>query len=350
MLLDFFRKEWGSGSDSDAGEVDLSVPQWVCVRGGEAIGYLGTIPSSFRVNGEQVHASWLKGFWVTERYRSGPIGPMLLEKALSELDLVGSQVVAPAARRVLESQGVTHRCTLFNRVLLLRAHRVAGRIDLGGIGLRAAPAPMLAGIRTLQKLGVMTVLGAIAGGGIRLVGATASLGSGGFSVREGWSLDARVVDDLWKRLRDQVSTSPDRSYRSLVQRYGAGDVHDLLSIWTGEKLEGWVVVRRPGRSVDPRLSGLRVASIADVYFPIDRPVVGVRAVRAAEHLARGHGADALLCSGSHPVLERVLARRGYVGLPRTVAVLARDGVRHAFANGGEHMWVTRGDARSDESL
>lgn len=358
-IQDFFAREWGGdGAGSDgSGEVDprepaldFSTPQWICLRNGEAIGYLGTIPVVFRVGGERLSATWLKGFWVTEKYRSGPVGPMLLKQAVSELDLIGSQVVAPAARRVQESEGFTHRCTLFNRVLLVRAHRVLGRVDLQQVVPGSVPAPLRTVAKVLQTIGVMSIAGGVAGLCIRGLGRIADAGSRAYTVRGGWDIDDHALDDLWARLRDQVHTTPDRAAESLRDRYEGDGKHDLYSVWSGDTLEGWSVLRRPAASTDPRLSGLRVASIADVFYPIGEPRVGSAARRAAEDGARRHGADAVLCSGSHPALQRLVAHRGYLTFPANVLIMARDGVAHAFATGGENMWVTRGDARSDEGF
>jgi len=358
----FFAREWGSGtSDSSEGpaeeklqggdtDLDCSIPQWVCLRNDEAIGYLGTIPLMLRVGGKRTEATWLKGFWVTEQYRSGPVGPMLLEKAVSELDLIGSQVVAPAARRVQESQGFTHRCTLFNRVLLTRAHRVLGRIDLEQVGAGTMPAPVRAAVKGLQAVGLMTVAGGVAGLGIRGLGLVTGASSRNYRLHEGWDVDSRALDDLWERLRDQVHTTPSRNAASLFERYAEGEMHTLLSVWSADTLEGWAVLRRPGQSTDPRLSGLRIASLADVFYPIANPRVGAAAVRAAEAAARQHAADAVLCSGSHPALETLVARRGYLPFPGNVQIMARDGESHAFAKKSADMWVTRGDARSDEGF
>ena len=130
LVTEFFRREWGGdrplAEGAERRTPDPSVPQWVCLRGDEAIGYLGTIPTTLYMAGAPVAAHWLKGFWVTEQYRGGPVGHLLVEQALEELGVVGSQVVAPAARRVLEALGLTLRCRLFDRVLPLRAGRIVG--------------------------------------------------------------------------------------------------------------------------------------------------------------------------------------------------------------------------------
>lgn len=350
-LTTFFVREWGgSSTDGPSQHVgfDASIPQWVCLRNDEAIGYLGTIPVDLRLAGRPIEASWLKGFWVSEPYRSGPIGPMLLERAVSELDVVGSQIVDPAARRVLESHGFTHRCTLFNRVLLLHPRRVLSRIDLDRIGL-GLPAVIRLLVKSLQKAGIMGLLGGLGSIGLAAPRLIDDGRARGLSVRYGWDVSPSDMDALWEELRDQVHTTPDRSAASITERYPAAS-HDLATIWSGNRLRGWVVIRRPGPQGDLRLSGVRVASVADIFFPVDEDSVGRKALHAAERLGRSNGGDALLCSGSHPALDRRTAARGYLTVPGTVLIMARDGRDHSFATGAENIWVTRGDARSDETF
>jgi hypothetical protein len=223
-------------------------------------------------------------------------------------------------------------------------------MDPAGIGMLSSRPVLASTVRGLQATGLMAAAGAVTGLGIRLMGTMADLRSRSFTARAGWDVPPVAIDDLWARLCDQVRTSQERDARYVLGRYSTEGVYDFTSTWREGTLMGWAVVRWPGQGGDPRLSGLKVALISDLLFPIADPFVGAATLRGAERVARQLGADALVCSGSHPELERLLARRGYVALPGTVQVHARDAEHHRFGGERHDLWITRGDARSDEAF
>jgi hypothetical protein len=110
-------------------------------------------------------------------------------------------------------------------------------------------------------------------------------------------------------------------------------------------------VRRWTETPDPRLHGIKVATLADILFRADEPAAGLAALAGAERLARRMGADALLCSAAHPVLTSVLRHRAYLRLPANVHLMIRDPKRTAgLPLRVEEWWLTRGDANSDDAF
>jgi hypothetical protein len=115
---------------------------------------------------------------------------------------------------------------------------------------------------------------------------------------------------------------------------------------------GALVLRRPSEDGDPRLRGVRVATLADLLFRPSDPAAGLAVLGAAERLAREQGADAILCSAPHATLGRLLRRQGYLPLPGNVHFFVRDvtGEPPALAARLEEWWLTRGDGESDEAF
>jgi len=114
-------------------------------------------------------------------------------------------------------------------------------------------------------------------------------------------------------------------------------------------LAGVAVVRRPREEGDPRLSGIKVATLSDMLFLPENRDVALALLAAAERTAHSMGADALLCTASHPAITTLLSRRAYVKLPGNVHFLVRD-VKdvHALPKSLTDWFLTRGDANSDE--
>jgi hypothetical protein len=352
LVLRFFQREWGaeSGRDSDSPEFDPSVPQWVCIRNGEAIGYLGTIPTDFRIEGATIPGHWLKGFWVQPEFRSGPVGFMLAKRASEELDLVASSLVALPARRLLEAMGFSERAGLFNRVLLLRPGRVLGSIDSRALLGDRIPGAAHRALRVAQSLRLAWLAGESLGLGSRLLRSFRDRGSREYSIRLGWDVSDSALDELWVRCRDRVPAAGNRDAGSLRARYEASGSYQLVTVWHGEDLEAWAVVRVPRTEPDTRLAGLRVASLSDLWFPLRSPGAACAVLSGAERVAREWGSDAMVCSGTHPVLERLLSRRGYLAFPGNLRILVRDSSDSRFPAEASRAWITRGDGRSDETF
>lgn len=356
----FFRSAWGSDSnpqgiarwraeeaEGNPAEPGEEPPKWVFTLDGKVVGYLGTIPERFFSKGEVFTAYWLKGFHVLQEFRSGPIGFEIVCVAVKALKATAVSVVAPEARRLFEAMGLDDRGVLFNRLRLLRPGRLLSRLD-PDVAMDGLPSAMRTGLRALQFTSMARGMGALLG--LFLSAATLARGrpTRGLRITRGWdSLTEEALDALWREFRENVAGATVRDGHLVRWRYARGDRYKSIGVWAGERLRGWAVVRIPSPSTSRRLHGVSVASLSDLLFPFDAPRVGLAVLAAAEALATEMGADALLCSGTHPALEAALARRSFLRLPGNVHFMARDGDNRVFPRPLKSWWMTRGDAQSD---
>jgi GNAT superfamily N-acetyltransferase len=215
-LAGFFRKAWtktatGDGvrrARAEAARLNpatpgAEVPGVAYLRDGEVIGHLGTIPVKFW-NGEVGRVGhWLKGFMVLPEYQDGSVGFAVLKEMLNHVEISGVMTVALPARRLFQAVGFVDCGVIPNYISVLRAGRVAGRIDISNLGL-GLPTWLDRCARLAQKAGLAWAAGATAGGGLRawrfLAGSSTRLStdiSGGLPSRS-------ALDDLWVRARPQI--------------------------------------------------------------------------------------------------------------------------------------------------
>src|SRR5207248_10068388 len=184
--------------------------------------------------------------------------------------------VLPVARGLLSTVGYKELGVVPNFVRPLRAASLAQRLDLSELGLTQRPGWFLAGVRVAQRTGLASVIGGA-------VGAAASLAAA-VGRRAVTRLDARLsdeapsraeLDDLWDRARSGIAASLVRDGLYLRSRFGADPRYLFLSVYDAEHLEGVAVLLRLGETSDPRLRGLRVATISDILFAPARADVGL---------------------------------------------------------------------------
>jgi hypothetical protein len=122
-------------------------------------------------------------------------------------------------------------------------------------------------------------------------------------------------------------------------------------VYEGEALVALVAVRRPRPDGEPRLNGVRVATLSDVLVDPARRDAVYAAIRAAEQTARTFDADALLCSASHAGLRDALKRRSYVRVPGTLQIIAKTHAEGpALSSDLSNWWLLRADSHADESF
>lgn len=362
-LADFFREVWepeataehvlasrAAAAATNPVEPGADVPAFVFLSDDRVLGYISTIP--IRVwNGTAEHAAhWMKGFMVRPESRNGPIGYLVLKEALRHLDLALVLTVAAPSRRLFAALGFRDHGALGNHITLLRPAAVFRAINLEALGLDGLPAWAPRAVRVAQRSGLATLGGWSAGAALALWKTARSTSARGFVVRTGFkSAGAAELNALWLRVRGGLAAASVRDGAYLPWRYASDNAYELATIRHGTELLGLAVVRRPRDEGDPRLRGIKVATLSDLLFPVDRPDVALATLAAAEQVARRFGADALLCSASHPAITSMLPRRGYVALSGNVHFLVRDpkgarGLPAALAD----WWLTRGDANSDD--
>lgn len=360
----FFGKAWGQQSSAaDVAEwrerdartnpvtPGAEPPKWVFVKGDEVIGYLSSIPTRFVVDETERIGHWLKGFWVLEEYRGGPVGFAILQRAMTDLGVAASTLVAEPARRLMEAEGMTDLGLFFNRLKVLRCGRLLRKLDVERLDLEGLSGTVARGVRVLQVTRTAGLAGACVSAATWAASTIRGTPPRGLRVTRGWdSVSDRDLDEAWSGFAGTVRAGSVRDASLVRWRYDVGDYYDLVGVWTGQTLRAWAIVRKPSVDKDGRLKGISVASLSDVLFPADQPGLGLAAVAAAEDVARGMGADALLCSGTHGALDAALGRRGFVPLPGNLHILLRDPDTDPTEVPLTEWWLTRGDGRADESF
>ena len=162
------------------------------------------------------------------------------------------------------------------------------------------------------------------------------------------------LDALWRRARNTLPAAAVRDGTYLPWRYepASGGIYEAVAVWdrTG-RLEAVAIVKKPRAQGDERLRGIMVATLSDILFPADRADAGLAALAGAERIARRMGADAILCSATHPTVTALLPRRAYLRMPGNIYFLIRDPQRALnLPTGLDAWWVTRGDDGSDETF
>jgi len=127
----------------------------------------------------------------------------------------------------------------------------------------------------------------------------------------------------------------------------AGPYRSLGVIQDGA-LRGLAVIRASRANGDPRLRGIRVATLSDLVYDPARVDVGLALLAGAERAARRLDADALMASAAHQAHGPLLARRGFLRFAGNLHLLVRGG---AGALPGpttlDEWWVLRGDMNAD---
>lgn len=362
-LARFIQASWGQVSDAQSvadwrerearenqAEPGTEPPKWVFTRGDEVLGFLGTVPEQFHVSGGTFVAYWLRGFQVDPAYRSGPVGFELVKTAVQTIGATAVSTVAPEARRLFAAHGLAPCGVLFNRLRPLNSGKILRQLNSPEARERL-PAPVRLAGKVLQNASATRPAGSVVDGLLAAGSAIRGRCPRGVRVTLGWdALIDESLDRLWEEVRTEIPAATVRDARWVRWRYARSEVYSALGVWRGARLLGWAVVRAPSPQAVGRLGGLAVASLSDLLFPPQDTDAGLAVVAAAEDEARRLGADALLCSGSHPALERVLKRRSFLSFPGDVHFMARSSGDRDFPDHLHDWWLTRGDAQSDGAL
>ena len=322
-------------------------PAIIAVQNQRVIGYLGTLPMRLWKNGREADAHWFKGFMVIPEFRNGPIGFALVREAMKHVGDVAVLTVQSASWRLFQAAGLRLAGAVPNYLRILRPARVAQRLDLAKIPLKSFPAWVTAGARIAQKTGVAAVGGAI--GGFSAAALAAARGSGeAVGSTEGIGDHDGDLGEAWGRMRAGIRVGQVRDAAYVRARYSASARQFRCSASRGRSGVAFTMVRRPREGGDERLSGLSVAVLSDLIAPLDAPALLLSALRRAEADARELGADALVCSPSHPALAPLLRRRSWLAIPANLHFLAR--AADVAPSGVGDWWLMRADGNSDEGF
>jgi len=356
----FFREVWPSDTESpapreassesaSAGPSPARSPSSLAILDDRVIGYLGTIPLRFW-NGEVEQSGyWFKGFMVLPEYRNGPIGFALVKELSRHVPIGFVITVQPASWRLFKAIGLTHLGALENRLRLLRPACVFRKIDFDRLGISGTSRGVSTAVKVAQRIGVAGVGGMLVGG---VLGAWSMLrGSQAKGIRATVvdRIDRAEYDALWSRSRQRFQFAQVRDGEYVQRRFLSGGAYTLIEARDDATLVGFGAVRRPRSEGDERLAGLVVAPLSDVFTPLDRTDAALAILACAEKAARSLGADALMCSASHPFLLSALSARAYLRVPPTLQFLARVGKGESVGSISD-WWLLRADGNADEGF
>lgn len=367
-LAEFYHTAWGTKTTPDAvtrsraksaatnlAEPGVPPPTFLALQGERIIGYLGSIPARYWNGTAELPGYWLKGLMVLPEFRGGPIGFLVLKETVKKLPRTAVLTVAPAARRLFSALGFKDIGVVPNHMRVIRGGRVLARLDLERLGIERGPLFLRSLLPVAQRTGLATVGGAMLGTGLRLVAALGRPRSAGrWSERSGFP-DAIELDDLWRRGRQSVGASPVRDGAEFAYRYreesgGEEAPYSIVTVGTSSRVAGIAAVREPRTDGDPRLNGIALSVVSDLWFDPAEPGAGLALLGQVERVGRRIGADALLVSNGHHAQIPLLRRQGYVGAGGNMHLMVRDATttETEWPRDIHSWWISRRDASSDE--
>jgi GNAT superfamily N-acetyltransferase len=317
-------------------------PTWIVLRDDRAIGHVTTIPIVLWIGGQERPAYWIKGLWVLPEFQRSAVGFLVLRTAVQQLGAVAALALAhdPAALRLFGALGFRDLGTLPNDLRVLNARRVLSRLDPAVLPLGSLSRST--GFRVALRAGA--ALGPLADAATGLWGALAGVALGAFETQVDRQLDRAGADGLWQAARTEITAGPRRMGAELAGRYETAG-YSFVHVRSGARLAGLGVLRHPSEDGDPRLRGIRVATLADLLYRPSEPRAGLAVLRGAERTARALGADAMLAGASAASCRPLLRRRGFAPVPANLHLLSRiPGDSPATV---DQWWFTRGDSGGD---
>jgi GNAT superfamily N-acetyltransferase len=366
-LAAFFRAVWHADDSADSvrawmrrsavgnvAEPGRFPPTIVARADSRVIGYCSSLPLRIWDGHTERPAYWAKGLMVVPEHRNGPIGFHVLRALAQRLPLSAAVTVHPASKRLFGAAGYQDLGPVPNFVCPIAPGRILGEVDLTQLPLDGWPGWIRRAAELVQRSGAARAIGAPA----TLVMRAAFLrrpSPPGLLVTETDPPHEGALDRLWQRVRGGIAFGPVRDGRAILGRYAVappGRRYRFVTAMEAGELVGLCMVRPPGASPDPRLGGTRVAAIADLVFPPDRPDIGAATLRAGARLAAALGADAALLSASHAAVARIARTAGFFAVPGNIHFFLRAGATpaEAWSSSLGDWWLSRGDGESDAAF
>ena len=363
MLAVFFRCIWDATATTESiiasraalaaanqSEPGKPPPAAVAIQGERIIGYCGSIAVRWWDGANECSGYWAKGFMVLPEFRNGPLGFMILKELSRSSPLMAAMTVNPASNRLFAAQGYRDMGPLPNRIRPLKLGRILGHINLQQAGAGRLPGWTLRAYGLLQKTRLPTLAGWLADLVLR---GSSPKPHATLRINSNATVDQAQIDDLWLRCRTAYPAAPVRDGKAMLLRYDsnsqeADKLYRAVSVYRDGKLVALGWVRRPREQGDPRLGGLRMASLSDLLVrPDDLPAINAL-LAAAEACAASLGAEAILCSASHIALTKPLRQRRYVSIAGNVHFFMRgEPAVGAWPSTVEQWWLARGDSEAD---
>lgn len=360
-LATFFREsEWDLSATADnvrggrlesaatnLSELGVPLPAWLAVQGNRVIGYCGSLPLRLWNGTDELNMYWAKGLMVLPEFRNGPIGFHVLKELSRSVQRMAAVTVQPASKRLFSAIGYRDLGALPNLIKPLSFAGILRNADSARLREARVPAFAAAGVAFAQRVHVARALGWALDLPMRFV--MPGVGRA-FELNSAAHLGIEEIDELWRRVRPELSAGSVRDGRAIVSRYGDGESNPLYRFGTVRRdgrLVAFGIVRRPRVDGDPRLAGIKVASLSDLLVaPSDTAAIHA-AFSVSEQGALAAGAQAVICSASSALLAPIFRRRGYIPFGGTVHFFLRSPAEDVWPSALGDWWLTRGDSDSD---
>jgi hypothetical protein len=320
--------------------------------GARLAGFVTSIPTRFWNGREYAPAHWLKGYWVLEEYRNGPIAFLLLKEMLKQVGLAASMPAALGARQLSTALGMKDLGAVRDYIEPIRPARILRQLDIERFEhLNRLSRPMSFAVKVGRIAPVAYIAGALGSLGLAVVRLRGAFAARGLTTQLAERLpEPAALDSLWSRAQLPLSSSATRSGVYLRWRYerGTSGQYRFASVWRAADLVGLAVLAHPLRPDDSRIAGLGIGSIVDLVLDPDcsGALPGVLAV--ARTWATTAKYDAILLTASRRALRGPLLRAGYLPMPGNIHLLVRDpGGKYGLSTDLDAWMVTRGDAWGD---
>ena len=364
-LATFYREAW-SAKDAGGEKVlaarclaarrniafpGTSPPTAIALEGGRVVAHCTTVPDRFLLFGEERPGYWTKGLMVLPEHRNGPLGFAVLRTLVSQLPNSAAMVVSRPARRLFSALGFHDLGPIPNFIRPIRPANVLARLSLDGLGLEGLPKWVRAAARIASTPGIRPFVSLALKVWLRtsLRLATGMRPAANRTLTYGLPMP-EDMDSLWAKAKEEVQAAPVKDSRYFRARYEgpAGSSYTVVAGYDPHGLSGLATVRWPSEQGDPRLNGIRIATLSDgITAPIGRAGL-VALLTAAISAADAAGADALLATCGHSRMTQALVACGFRRLPGNVHFLVRfAGVNPIDYPPQSEWWLGRGDGDAD---
>src|SRR5690606_3574899 len=179
-----------------------------------------------------------------------------------------SMVVQPAPRRLFAAFGLRDLGVIPNYVRLLNPAGVLQRLYRSGHGLVPASLARLASQRLCATAAAAVAVLALSPRPLPQPSARRA------ALEPVAGLDPDAVDRLWRHNRDRLLLAPSSDHAHLRARYiGKRDIYQAVTLQ--DPRLGFAILRRPRQTGDRRLGNVRLATLADLFYPLDQPRLGL---------------------------------------------------------------------------
>lgn len=325
-------------------------PIFLFLKNEEVIGHLGTMPVEVQCGNDRFPAHWVVGLMVLPEFRNGLVGPQLIKKVNETLSFAMTLHVEDSVSRIVRGLKWTHLGIIPQYMHVLNGRRLAGQLRLERIGFLLSHQSV--GLRTVRYLVKHPFIHVLIGLGARIIGKTwmmiAAVGqrsSQEISITEEDGFD-ESYDELWEEVKREFTALVVRDRAYLEAKYGrARGAFRILACRVAKKLRAFCVLKIRQFEDDVRMGNVRVVTIIDCLFNPQDEWAMHDILKEVRRICVDDRVDAIFCTASHPVLQRLLGRHAFFEIPGSLRFAYYDRDHVLQQSGPLSLWhIMRGDA------